>query len=201
MRNRSNFGFPLNNVCEKCDSTKSVYSGLCHKCHLRTDRVKFLKKVYQALKSRCTGGNPETKIYKLYHGLSYCTKDEFLNKFKNCDQFNLLYKNWQESDFDKRLTPSIDRINSKKGYDIDNLQFLPLHENCKKDIKRPINCYKDGKYICEFESIKEASEKLGVNKTNISRVLRGKGKTAGGYIFKYIIYVDDREKGYMKEVK
>ena len=42
---------------------------------------------------------------------------------------------------------------------------------------------KDGEFIKEYESIKEAIEKTGV--LHISCVCRGERKTAGGYIWKY----------------
>lgn len=51
---------------------------------------------------------------------------------------------------------------------------------------RKVNQYsKEGKIIASFNSIKEASEKTDVTISNISYIVRGKGKTAGGYIWKY----------------
>jgi hypothetical protein len=43
----------------------------------------------------------------------------------------------------------------------------------------------DGKFISEYPSIKEAAEKTGGIKQNISSNLTGKYKTAGGFIWKY----------------
>lgn len=53
-------------------------------------------------------------------------------------------------------------------------------------IIKSINSYtKTGIYIKTFESIKQASEELNINKGNIVSVLKNKRKSAGGYIFKY----------------
>lgn len=41
------------------------------------------------------------------------------------------------------------------------------------------------KYLHKFDSIKEASEKMYINKRSISRALKGDLKTAGGYVWRY----------------
>ena len=45
----------------------------------------------------------------------------------------------------------------------------------------------DGSFIQEFNSLKEASEKTNISKGIICNVCNGKGKTAGGYIWRYKI--------------
>jgi len=50
--------------------------------------------------------------------------------------------------------------------------------------KGKIKAYKDGKYIGEFDGIKECSKLLNANMTNISSCLNGKRKSSGGYTFK-----------------
>lgn len=52
--------------------------------------------------------------------------------------------------------------------------------------KKPIAQYSlDNKFICLFDSITEAGMKTGVDTGSISACCRGKGKTAGGFIWKY----------------
>lgn len=61
---------------------------------------------------------------------------EYLIKFYNDNQFNIVYKKWVESNFDKYKRPSIDHIipKSKGGNnDLDNLQFLSWFENRSKN--------------------------------------------------------------------
>ena len=42
-----------------------------------------------------------------------------------------------------------------------------------------------GEFIKEFNSIKEASEEIGISKPTIVHCLKGKTKKAGGYKWKY----------------
>ena len=43
---------------------------------------------------------------------------------------------------------------------------------------------KKGKVVAEFNSVKEASRKTSIVKTNIYRCIRGERNTAGGYKWK-----------------
>lgn len=47
--------------------------------------------------------------------------------------------------------------------------------------------YKTGEFVGTFESIKQAGEKLKINKSNISAILNNRQKTANGISFKYNI--------------
>ena len=44
---------------------------------------------------------------------------------------------------------------------------------------------KNGEYIAEYASAKEAQRETGIFSTVIGKVCKGQGKTAGGYIWKY----------------
>lgn len=60
------------------------------------------------------------------------TKEEFLRKFKNDNNLIRLIENWKVSGYLERLTPTVDRINNKLGYRLDNIQFLTMEDNTKK---------------------------------------------------------------------
>nr|DAM78930.1 MAG TPA: intron associated endonuclease [Caudoviricetes sp.] len=55
----------------------------------------------------------------------------------------------------------------------------------RTNMKRVVQCDSNGNFINKFESVKEAAEKTGSNRTTISGVLSKKYKTANGYIFVY----------------
>jgi group I intron endonuclease len=56
-------------------------------------------------------------------------------------------------------------------------------------IRKPILQYDiEGNFIQEFDSAKTAQEITGIKFDNISMALRGKSKTAGGYVWKYKIH-------------
>lgn len=51
---------------------------------------------------------------------------------------------------------------------------------------KEIKCYdKNGEFICTYSGVHEAARTLDVEATNICKVLQGKHKTCGGYIFTY----------------
>lgn len=56
---------------------------------------------------------------------------------------------------------------------------------CSTSMRKVIQCDLCGNFISEFNSLKEASEKTGTNRTTISGVISGKYKSANGYIFVY----------------
>lgn len=76
------------------------------------------------------------------NGKGICSKDEFFiwcKDFNNLNTFLAIYFEWAAADFPLHLAPSIDRIDSKKGYSCDNLQWLSFEENCRKHNINPID--------------------------------------------------------------
>jgi hypothetical protein len=50
-------------------------------------------------------------------------------------KFMTLYKNWQENGYKRAYSPSIDRIDNRRGYEFDNLQWLTFSQNARKNNK------------------------------------------------------------------
>lgn len=65
-------------------------------------------------------------------------------------------------------TESIEPIKTKRLGDGTVLQFT-----------------KEGEFVAEYSSAKEARRQTGINDTTIGLVCKGKGKTAGGFVWKY----------------
>ena len=59
-------------------------------------------------------------------------------------------------------------------------------ENGKKSSKKVIQLSKDNEYICNYQSIKDASKALNIDAGHISSVCKGKRKTAGGFIWRHL---------------
>jgi hypothetical protein len=83
------------------------------------------------MKSRVEGkvSNP-TKNNKYYLGLPIMPRDVFLNWARNHPDFLRLYKAYVSSDFNQKLAPTLNRINSSKGYTLDNVEWMTHSLNC-----------------------------------------------------------------------
>jgi hypothetical protein len=79
------------------------------------------------MKSRTEGKN--TKSPHLYKGLPILPKDVFISWAKNHPDFLKLYKRWKTCDFDLKLTPTVNRMNSSKGYTLDNIEWMTHSQN------------------------------------------------------------------------
>lgn len=93
----------------------------------------FLVRCYRNMLSRVSGVTKNKN--HLYLGLSILKKETFYNYSLTNDSFNFLFYQWEMNNYDRKLTPSIDRIDSKKGYDIDNIQWITFSENCSRGAK------------------------------------------------------------------
>lgn len=93
----------------------------------------FLMRTYRNMKSRVCGVTKNKN--HLYLGLSLLEKNVFYEFSKSNLVFNQLYIEWVKSGYQRSLTPSVDRIDSSKGYDIDNIQWLTFAENSIKGLK------------------------------------------------------------------
>ena len=69
--------------------------------------------------------------------------------------------------------------------DIKRKKSFKHSEKWKNVLSKPVIQFKDGIQINEYKSVKEASEKTGLIKQNISACLTGKYKTTGGFSWKY----------------
>jgi len=89
----------------------------------------FLMRLYRNMESRISG--IQTAKYHLYKGLDILDKESFY-KWAKSIEFRSLFKLWEESQYDRKLTPSVDRIDSSKGYSIDNMEWVTHSENSRR---------------------------------------------------------------------
>lgn len=99
-------------------------------CTAKYEKTKrgFLMRCYRNMLSRITG--VQVAKYHLYEGkrLDF-TKQEFYEFSLGSDVFNKLFAEWELSEYNRKLTPSVDRINSAKGYSFDNIEWVTHSEN------------------------------------------------------------------------
>lgn len=146
-------------------------------------------------------------IYKIYrsqkcnsikrnHILPEYTRNELKEWIYSQPNFNKLYNDWVKSNYDIKLKPSIDRIDSLKHYYFDNIQLVTWNinhinsNNEKMTISnrniRPVLKI-DNNIITEYISISDAARKNNLHHSNIYNVCIGKYKHSGGFKWKFKI--------------
>lgn len=90
----------------------------------------FLMRLYRNMQSRITG--VQKAKHHLYVNKELLPREEFYNWAVNSDNFFILFSEWERSGYERRLTPSVDRINPSKGYAIDNMEWVTHSENSRR---------------------------------------------------------------------
>jgi hypothetical protein len=90
----------------------------------------FLMRVYRNMESRVRGIQ-KIKLH-LYDGMHLLDRQDFYDWAIADLEFHRLFEVWEESGYERRLTPSVDRIDSSCGYNLANMEWVPFHENCRR---------------------------------------------------------------------
>lgn len=107
---------------------------------------------------------------------------EFFDFASKSAEYKKLFKEWEKSGYDLRLTPTLDRINVKKGYVKGNLAFLSYRDNIVKgnqevpkfpyEARRvKVKATKDGK-TREFNSMTELAKFLRTSSSTVTRAVQ-----------------------------
>jgi len=143
--------------------------------------------------------NQKTASKKRGHTMPKYTAIELKEWMLENERFEDMYNFWVHSNFNKTYIPTVDRLDSNKGYSIDNIRLATFRENidayykelreCKvthqtRPQKPVIQFNKNGECLAMFGSINEAARRTGCDDGHISKVCNGKRKTTGGYIWK-----------------
>lgn len=149
----------------------------------RRSKKGVLTNIFQHMKARS-----KKYGYKLGITLEYL-HDRFLTDIK----FNSIYNRWKRNGYKYYDKPSIDRKDAFGGYTKDNIQVMTWRQNrTKGDVEvamkkwKAINCFDlQGNQVAQFQSIKDAVEKLGLHQGLVSAVLLGDRTHTAGYKFEY----------------
>jgi hypothetical protein len=129
---------------------------------------------YNRAKQRCE--NPNCKDYPWYgeKGIRFLLTKEECNYIWDRDKAYNMKK------------PSIDRKDSHKNYDLSNCQFIEKPENSAKDKRKTVLQYDlVGKFIKEWESLKQAEDILHIDARSIGSCARGEYSHAGHFLWQY----------------
>jgi hypothetical protein len=90
----------------------------------------FLMRVYRNMKSRILG--IQKRKHHLYKGKELLSKEDFYSWAFESDDFHRLFELWENSNHERKLSPSVDRIDSSKGYKISNMEWVTHSENSRR---------------------------------------------------------------------
>lgn len=120
--------------CLECNRLHVARDYLLHK-DLRDAAHKTLRglviKAYSGMKSRVEGRGPVAGRH-LYTGLGIMPKEEFVAWATADAVYRALHAAWVKSAYERKLSPSIDRIDTQRGYVRGNVQWLTLSDNSRK---------------------------------------------------------------------
>lgn len=67
--------------------------------------------------------------------------------YKSKTVFHELFLSWEQSNYSRKLTPSVDRIDSSKGYYLGNMEWVTHSENSKIGSHSNIKKIKNSKRV------------------------------------------------------
>lgn len=91
----------------------------------------FLMRAHRNMRSR-TFGIQARKAHLYSHIQAVVSRDDFYAWSKADPSFSALWSQWVASGHDRKLTPSVDRIDSGGDYVLDNMQWVTHSENSRR---------------------------------------------------------------------
>lgn len=90
----------------------------------------FLMRKYRNMQSRVCG--VQKLKYHLYHDLEILPREDFYEWSKKSPDFENLFTSWEKSNYERKLCPSVDRVDPKKGYILTNMEWVTNSENSSR---------------------------------------------------------------------
>ena len=100
----------------------------CTKNYEKTKKG-FLMRKYRNMQSRVLG--IQKKKSHLYKGLGILDREDFYDWALKHPDYEKLFKEWKNSGYERGLCPTVDRIDSTKGYHLENMRWLTHSENSR----------------------------------------------------------------------
>ena len=94
----------------------------------------FLMRLYRNMKSRVTG--VQKKKAHLHKGKYLLPKDTFYKWAMSSYGFWKLWDEWEISGHDRKLTPTVDRVQPSLGYSLGNMEWVTHSENSRRGSKK-----------------------------------------------------------------
>lgn len=95
----------------------------------RTKKGKLMRN-YRNMESRIKG--IQWRKAHLYEGKALISRDKFYEWAINDPEFHRLFNEWERSGYDRKLSPSVDRKDSREGYELFNMEWVTHSENSRR---------------------------------------------------------------------
>ena len=112
---------------------REANSGLYTKKYEKTKKG-FIVRLYRNMKSRIEG--VQKLKHHLYKGKCLMSKEDFYSWAITSKKFHTLFKHYKDSGYLHRLAPSVDRIDSKVGYRVDNIEWVTQAVNSARSTRK-----------------------------------------------------------------
>lgn len=196
-------------ICKKCNTEKEF--ACFSKASANKDGYTSLCKPCVVIRNRDYWRTPYGRICQMFsiqhsnsvvrgHLAPNYTKVELYN-WALANKLEDLVEAWKESGYTKHLTPSVDRLDTNKGYSLDNIRLVTWQENndAQYDARKTCSVVTrqnrsvrqlalDGSLIAVHKSIASAARATGAVRTNINCMCTGKNpaiKSVSGFLWEY----------------
>jgi hypothetical protein len=112
---------------------KKKYYDCFDKDRYRNNILRLWKHKYRSMFRRIKGMNKHSNLigkdlmpWPFFLDWCNSTKKDFIK----------IHRKWKKSNFERKLAPSIDRIDNTKGYTFGNLQWITQSQNSKKYVNK-----------------------------------------------------------------
>jgi hypothetical protein len=126
---------------------------------LKYERTKAgkLMRLYRNMQSRIEG--VQWQKHHLYAGKYLLPRDEFYTWAIASAEFHRLFREWEAAGYQRKLAPSVDRINSDVGYHPWNMQWVTHSENSRRGSvsKRRQREESEGRSAAQFVPMRRAA--------------------------------------------
>ena len=68
----------------------------------------------------------------LYKDMCLVGKDAFYQWALESGEFHKLFEDYENNNYERKLSPSVDRIDPSKGYSFNNMEFVTMSENSRR---------------------------------------------------------------------
>lgn len=93
----------------------------------------FLMRAYHNMQSRISG--VQKKKHHLYKGKTLLPRQDFYKWSLDSNSFHNLFAAWEVSGYSRKLTPSTNRIDNARGYELDNMEWITQSENSRRTMR------------------------------------------------------------------